>query len=121
MRWFTVITAALVALLLPASAQAWNIREVTFRDAGNRIVSKVMVCHSEAARFHFTIVTNYSEGGDKRVVRSYGDLPHAGCGRFITLDRDRLKWKGWYVGRVKVRLGGTDWVQRSRWVHFYSR
>jgi len=96
------------------------IHNVRFRDAGSKIVSKVEICNQDSGRFHMNVITNHEDGGDRRVERFYADVPR-GCGDVVNIFPDRLKWKGWYIGHMKVRQGGTDWVQTSGRRFFYSR
>jgi hypothetical protein len=117
----TLVTAS--ALAVPALAHAWSIHSFKIRDAGPEIVAKVTVCTSVApgyeVKYHFRVHVETREGWDKRNVDFTGWYGR-GCTEGSNVFRDTLRYDGWYLGRVKVRLSQTDDVRQTRWRRFFS-
>ena len=101
-RVLTVIGAALVALALPAAAQAWSIHNFRIRDAGPEIAAQVTVCTKVRPgyeqKFHFRAHVELVEGGDAHTVPFTGWYGR-GCTEGTSRFRDTLlHWEGWYYG-----------------------
>jgi hypothetical protein len=115
--------AAVAVLALPASAQGWSMHDFRIRDAGPEIVAKVTVCTNVAPgyeqKFLFRVHVEAADGTDARNHNFYGWYSR-GCTEGSNVIRDTLRYEGYYWGRVRVRLGGTDDIRHTRWRRFYS-
>jgi hypothetical protein len=121
-----IILASLLGLLaLPATTSAFSIRNYGVRDAGSVIRHTFVLCtdrYDNAAGRRFEVVSRVemADGRDKRFRYSTARMPRYTCRRWTQEYDDVLKYRGWYWGRVRVRLMRTDWVQYTRWRRFWS-
>jgi hypothetical protein len=114
-----IIIAALALLALPVSAQAWSIHSYRVRDAGPEIIHKVTVCDPSPRvnRIRVRAEVDVDGGGDRHVAY-FTDLQDRRCVDWSVSQRDNLRYKGRYYGRLRVRLLGT--VRFTGWKSFLS-
>jgi hypothetical protein len=118
------IPIAVVAaiLVLPTVAHAYSIHGYRVRDDGSTIRHSLTICKDRYDRVHrFELATRVemADGTDKRFRYSTHSV-RWGCLRLTQWYPDVLKYRGWYYGRVKVRLLQTDDVQYTPWRRFRS-
>jgi hypothetical protein len=121
----TTIATALALLALPASAHGYSIHSYGVRDAGDEIRHTLVICtdqYDNAAGRRFELATRVErpDGRDKRFRYSTHRVPRYTCRRVTQWYPDVLKYRGWYWGRVKVRLLRTDDIQFTPWRRFWS-
>ena len=125
-RFYPLIGTLVVAVLLsvPAAASAWSIHNYRVRDAGPEIVHKLTLCQNQGKRllFQFVAYTETVDGGDPGFVRRTESF-RRGCWRYPIVHNDDLRYRGWYYGRMRVRLLGASGASAPRytsWKRFWS-
>jgi hypothetical protein len=116
------LTGALAALV-PAAAEAANVRDYRIWDAGSVLKERYTVCIPVPAGREWKVYgstrVEMEDGTDPRAY-SGSDWVSRGCWTITNGMSDDLSYEGLYYGRLRVRVGVTGEVIYTGWRRFWS-
>jgi hypothetical protein len=121
-----ILSVALWALLIGVAvgiAQASSLSGYRIWDAGGEIRERYRLCVWPPPdiewRVHDRTRVEMADGADRRTFTGSGWHPR-GCVIVTSASRDTLRFRGWYFGRLRVRVGATGEVLYTGWRRFWS-